>query len=512
MAQSTSNIVTQPGLVPLGTSGSTQALSPTQGGGIGGILSGIGNSIGSGKGQFYTPSAPTVTGFTGGANGSIIPTIAPSSPGIVPVPTPTTPNSTQSAYQQNLSKYGLTSIPAGYSFDATGKLTSSAGQEYTSPTGNNNGVLPSSNQTTDSGLVSSATPVSSGAGGGQAPSGYSYNSSGQLVPTNSLDSAISTLSNTAGSSSSQYQSAATDYSTTNQELQALKTAAANNQFIGAGTNMAEYAGTQGFLANNLANQENALTGELSADTTAEQAATGQQGTQQSGQGAVVGALAPVSQYGALTNPTTGTAISGGTSGSVLPQSAQTLVNTLAQQVQNGQMTQSQALSELTAYGPAGVSALTQALGPTFNTNNSNNSATTTQAGQVVQTAMTAANLSLGTLQSLYQSLPGFSTTGIPGLNSITNNIESLLGSSQLSSYKAALSDARAQLEGVLTATGSATPTDAASMASTYLPDNMTPSQLVANIATVKSLMQQKSGSFQGSGAAAPTSPSDIYSF
>ncbi len=228
---------------------------------------------------------------------------------------------------------------------------------------------------------------------------------------------------------------------------------------------------------------------------------GQQiGAAESALGAVAPTTVPYStQY---ISPATGLPVSAGGGGGAysLPTDAQTLVNTLAQQVQNGQMTYDQAVSNLSIYGPAGISALTQALGPNFNVNASTASAATTQAGQQIQTAMNSANQSLTTLQNLYQSLPGFSQSGIPGLNQFSNSIESMLGSSQLSSYKAALSDARAQLEGVLTATGSATPTDAASMASTYLPDNMTPSQLASNIQTVQSLMQQKASAFTSSGA------------
>lgn len=454
----------------------------------------------------------TLNGVNYNANGTPITTTLPSS-------NQTTNSGGQSTYQQNLSNYGLTSIPQGYSFNASGKLVNGSGQEYVSPSTSQENA----GANTYNGGVNT---------NGQTLSGY------VPTPQSQLGSAISTLGNTASSPSSTYTQnqnnsstaqsgliANSDITPTEQNIlnqenslgQSFNISNTDTTALEPGLTIGQVSGQQGALLNayntglqNLQTQEGqAQTQQGIQQTGLNEAgglantgasnATAQQGTQQSGQGAVVGALAPASQYGALTNPVTGEAISGGSSGSVLPQSAQTLVNTLAQQVQNGQMTQSQALSELTTYGPAGISALTQALGPSFSTNNSNNSAATTQAGQALQTQASSANQSLSTLQNLYQSLPGFSTTGIPGLNGLTNSIESYLGSSNLSSYNAALTDARTQLEGVLAAAGGGTPTGYESAAMSYLPDNMTPSQLAANINTVQQLIQQKVSSFQSSG-------------
>lgn len=149
-----------------------------------------------------------------------------------------------------------------------------------------------------------------GTGGGQAPQGMEYNGQGQLVPKTTFTGLVDSLASTADRSSPEYQAAQSQYNDANQKLADLKNASANNQFVGAGTNIAEYAGTQGLLANRLANQEQALTGEMSAAQAAAQVATGQQGTQQSGL-AAAGTLAQpqVGQYGqTYYNP-----LSGGTS-------------------------------------------------------------------------------------------------------------------------------------------------------------------------------------------------------
>lgn len=202
------------------------------------------------------------------------------------------------------------------------------------------------------------------------------------------------------------------------------------------------------------------------------------------------------------NPLTGTFgnTAGGTSAlSQLPPQAQTAIQSYAQQVQSGAMTRADAESRLSAYGVAGTNALNEVLGTGFNTNASNASANTTQQGQQLQTAATATNQALATLQQLYNSLPSGTTTSIPGINGVGNSIANLLGSSALTTYKQTLADARAQLQGVLTASGAATPTGAESAALTYLPDNMSPDQLKQAISNVQQLIQQKVNSFTQSG-------------
>lgn len=247
------------------------------------------------------------------------------------------------------------------------------------------------------------------------------------------------------------------------------------------------------------------------------AANTQQGLQQSGLTSAGGLASPqqVPYSNQYIDPTTGQPIGGGGAGK-LPQDAQNAVNSYAQQVQNGSMTRADAESRLSAYGIAGTNALNQSLGPNFNTNASNASASTTQQGQQLQTAASATTKALDSLQSLFNSLPGVQTGGIPATNSIANWIAGQLGSPALTQYNQTLHDARAQLQGVLTASGGATPTGAEAMALTYLPDNMNPAQLSSAISNVKNLVQQKVSSFTQSGNQNPNNSSggsgDIYSF
>ena len=103
---------------------------------------------------------------------------------------------------------------------------------------------------------------------------------------------VTNLSNISATSTPEYQAAQNQYQTANQQLAQLKQAAANQQFIGAGTNLAEYAGTQGLLSNRLALQEQALTNEMAAAQSAMQTATGQQQVQQTGLTGAAGLSAP----------------------------------------------------------------------------------------------------------------------------------------------------------------------------------------------------------------------------
>lgn len=235
------------------------------------------------------------------------------------------------------------------------------------------------------------------------------------------------------------------------------------------------------------------------------AANNQQGIQTAGLLGTAGATAPVQvpYNNQFISPVNGQGISGGTVGQ-LPQQAMDIVNTYAQQVQNGQMTRADAESRLAPYGVAGTNALTQALGSGFNTNLSNASAATTASGQQLQTQATSAVQALDTLQAKFNQLSGLETGGIPASNAITQWIGSALGQGSLTQYNQTLSDARQQLEGVLAAAGGGTPTNYVNTAQTYLPDNMTPAMLSQAISNVKALIQQKVSSFVQSGQQSPT--------
>lgn len=200
----------------------------------------------------------------------------------------------------------------------------------------------------------------------------------------------------------------------------------------------------------------------------------------------------------LVSKTTGQPLGGGTIGS-LPPAGQQAVQLQIQRVKSGMSTISDAAAALGAYGQPGLNALQEGLGGNFNVNASNASAATTGVGQQLQTAATAANGALDKLMSDYGALGGIQTKGIPLTNNIANHVQAWMGQSELSTYQTTLADARAQLEGVLSAAGGITPTGAQEMAETYLPDNMTPTQLTSKVKAVKILIAQKVAAFTNSG-------------
>lgn len=230
----------------------------------------------------------------------------------------------------------------------------------------------------------------------------------------------------------------------------------------------------------------------------------QQQTQQGALTAALGAAQPqLGQYGqTYYNPLTAGQAGSGSGNIQLTGQAQTDVGNIAQAVANGNLDYQSGLSQLSGYGTAVQNQLMgaiQKINPNFNFNLSASSASTQAQGQQLQTAANATNEALNTLQSLYDNLGGLQQTGIPMLNALGNLGATAFGSSALSTYKQTLEDARGQLAGVLTASGAVTPTGAEAMAQAYLPDNMTPAQLVANIGNVRTLINQKVNSFTQSG-------------
>lgn len=269
-------------------------------------------------------------------------------------------------------------------------------------------------------------------------------------------------------------------------------------------------GREQVIARQAASQQAALQGAVNQ----QQAAIGQaqtaQGQQLGALTSAAGLLTPGNQFtqvpysNQLIN-SQGQNVLGGQGGSLTPQAQG---QQLAQAVVSGQMDFNTALGQMNAYGPAGASALRNAIlasNPNFNFNLSQSSATTQAQGQQIQTQAKTANSALDSLASLFSSLSSSQTGGIPLTNAIGQWIGSQLGDSALSTYKANLADARAQLEGVLTATGATTPTGAEAMALQYLPENMTPQQFQQNVGTaqnpgiVRQLIAQKVQQFTQSG-------------
>lgn len=262
------------------------------------------------------------------------PTVAPSSNSLP---------SGQSTYSQNLAKYNLTSVPAGYSFSASGKLTNNAGQEYPLPssTGSTGSTGGTGSTSSPSGVNSTGTSAGSGTGGGAAPAGMMYDGNGALVPisssTGSTGAATNPMANPYTSSAPSYSGLIGSLATTasqpsaaftqaqNQYLQANKDLATSqeneaNQLALNNSNPIPLEFQQGrgqVLQGQYQTQQAAISGQLSGAAAAEQAATGQQSAQQSGLAAAATGAAPQAANALGTfNPTTGTYSGyGGTSGS-----------------------------------------------------------------------------------------------------------------------------------------------------------------------------------------------------
>lgn len=402
------------------------------------------------------------------------------------------------------------------------------GAQNLNGSGNAQGLVSLPTATLQNNAVQSA-PVST-ATGSSAPAAYTPTGTTPLLPNPTpTPSTQGLISNPAAT----YNSEAAAAANTNPAIADNSAAIAANYGsqianvgnLGAGTQAGDLTtGTSPVGEGNAAVASNAESNRISALGTAENAALAgpaQQLTAANQQANVLNTATsnalPVTQYGALTNPFTGNAISSGATtgtgsipGSVLPTSAQSFITSLAQQVQSGSMTRATAEGELGAYGPAGLTDLNTALGSGFNTNASNASAATTATGQQLQTAATTANQALDTLASSFAALPGFETGGIPLTNGIAQWIGTNLGQGALSNFTANLADARAQLVGALNTAGG-TPTGNEATALQYLPDNMTPAQFQQNVGTaqnpgiVRQLLQQKVSSFTQSGQQSNTS-------
>ncbi len=195
------------------------------------------------------------------------------------------------------------------------------------------------------------------------------------------------------------------------------------------------------------------------------------------------------------DPTTGLPIGGGAAGGSL----QDAITSIADKVRNGTMGYDAGVAALQGYGQAGINGLQTSLGPNFNIQQSNaqaaaQAATTLQTGTtggVITKAADSANQALTKLETDFGNLSKYQTNGIPFTNSIANWFATKGGQGALAAYQTTLADARAQIVGVLTASGAATPTGAEDIAKTYLPDDMTPALLKEKIAAVRTLITQK---------------------
>lgn len=242
---------------------------------------------------------------------------------------------------------------------------------------------------------------------------------------------------------------------------------------------------------------------LAAGESAALQGTGQQLTAQNQQQTGLlgaGALAQPSLGGynqQAFDPLTGK-FSGG-SGNLDPQSQG---SQLAQQVLSGQMDFDTALSQMDSYGPAGSSALRNAIlaqNPNFNFNLSQASKQTQATGQQIAAAIPPANQALDALQEAFSNLPGIQSTSIPLLNQLTQAgaMSTGIGREQASAFQGALAEARARIDGALQ--GIIGVDAAAAQATALLPDNMIPSEIPQKITAAKQYLQNQLNSYTQSG-------------
>jgi len=386
-------------------------------------------------------------------------------------------SSTPSVYQQNLNRYGLTSIPTGYAFNASGQLLNGQGQEYKAPTvgtvspstvntsgSMNNGVLPSSNQTTSQGLVQSATPVTNdntqtNNAQGQPTSVQSNVNSGGGTQTN-FPSIVGRLASTAATSSPQYQQAQQAYLNAAQQLQQLQQQGAqqNAAILGGRTNLAEAGGEQGLMQNLLAGQEAALTGQMQAAQASAAAATGQQGVQQSGLAAAGGLVSPqLGQYGqTFYQPLGGTSGSAGVSPSDPFYSS---MQTYAQDLVSGQTS---GIPSSVTGNPALMAQLQQMakqINPNFNLNQStatgaSQQAQTQQAQQYQSAAQQAQNYGLQLNQLIKGA--GINPSDINAANSLLQKIASNTSDPNYATFQNLINDLASTYAQVLTPAGGTT--------------------------------------------------------
>lgn len=189
-------------------------------------------------------------------------------------------------------------------------------------------------------------------------------------------------------------------------------------------------------------------------------------------------------------------------GQPIQQGAGTLNDAVALQVQrvkNGTAGYNDAVSALGAYGQAGINALQQALGPTFNIAQSN-----TLAGQQgsIGPALGFATTALDNLDTAAQQLSSLQKTNSPAINAISNwgSFVTGLGSEQTRAYVQATQEARNAYASVLASVRGGTPTDYSGQAQAAIPDHPTPNDIAAAKATLVALGQAKQDIYGNPGA------------
>jgi hypothetical protein len=300
-----------------------------------------------------------------------------------------------------------------------------------------------------------------------------------------------------------------------------QTGAAQTQAIAAGANMALQGNQQALTAQNQAEQGYGAAGTLAGTGLNTQVgAAGTAGTIATGAAQSAASLQqPVTQYGMLTDPTTGQPIS---------PYAQSLVQDAVSSYQNyiaNGATPADAMtySGLGNYGALGTEALNQATGAISGTGTFNPTAVGAAATQNVtqgaayqgqasalSVALTGLSSVAPTLQSLL-SQDGLNTATSPSINALMNTSFAQTNPAGVASLKAAMGEIQNYVSQILGSTGDLTPTQVTALTNGFDPGNFNGPELKTFLANLDNYGQIRLSSLQGASNQSYGSPTTAYS-
>ena len=239
-------------------------------------------------------------------------------------------------------------------------------------------------------------------------------------------------------------------------------------------------------------------------------AQGQQELAQSGLNSAASQILPqLDQYGQTYYQPLNSQGGGGSGTLQLSGAPLNDINTFAQAVANGTMSYDTALSQIQGYGTAVANQLLpaiQQMNPNFNVAQSNTLAE--QQGSVGP-ALAYATSTLQNLKSTVGNLGAMQGTNIPGVNTIGNTFSQWtgVGSTQTREYVQAVQEARSAFSSFLASVRGGNPTQYGDQALAAIPDEPTPNDIDAAIATLESLGGSKQSIYGNPGASSTGSGS-----
>jgi hypothetical protein len=240
-----------------------------------------------------------------------------------------------------------------------------------------------------------------------------------------------------------------------------------------------------------------------------------QGQLQSGLTSAAGAAAPqLGQYGQTYYNPLGNGTSGGGSGGTGTQISPNdpFYQTLQQYAQLAAQGNTGSIPSSITSNPvlnAQMLQMAKQINPNFNPTLAQASAQTQATGQQASAAAPAAFQALDALQTAYNGLGAMTGgTNIPILNQAEQGIAQAtgLGRQQVSNYQSSLSEARAQIDAVLSSIIGVQA--AGQVAQNLLPDSMVPSEVPQRISAAKQYITQRIQSYTSSGQQAGQVPSN----